>query len=172
MKSFKNEGVIGCLKHFFSEYVRLYGVGQAREWDNFKGTVHLDQQTIQYGEQVIDYQEIEDTVVLSQNPTELMDETLERMVRLAQQQEADELKMLLSAPEAYSWPDLRKNVLNRAIDEINLQIDDMDLQLNVGKRGRKVVHVEIANLFYPRKPNLHDEDFEPVPMVDWMKDFK
>ena len=84
----------------------------------------------------------------------------------------DELKMLLSAPEAYSWPDLRKNVLNRAIDEINLQIDDMDLQLNVGKRGRKVVHVEIANLFYPRKPNLHDEDFEPVPMVDWMKDFK
>ena len=84
----------------------------------------------------------------------------------------DELKMFLSAPEAYSWPDLRKNVLNRAIDEINLQIDDMDLQLNVGKRGRKVVHVEIANLFYPRKPNLHDEDFEPVPMVDWMKDFK
>lgn len=34
----------------FPEYVRLngiYGVGQAREWDNFKGTVHLDQQTIQ-----------------------------------------------------------------------------------------------------------------------------
>ena len=77
----------------FPEYVRLngiYGVGQAREWDNFKGTVHLDQQTIQYGEQVINYQEIEDTVVLSQNPTELMDETLERMVRLAQQQEADD----------------------------------------------------------------------------------
>ena len=70
--------------------MRLYGVGQAREWDNFKGTVHLDQQTIQYGEQVINYQEIEDTVVLSQNPTELMDETLERMVRLAQQQEADD----------------------------------------------------------------------------------
>ncbi len=81
--------------------MRLYGVGQAREWDKFKGTVHLDQQTIQYGEQVIDYQEIENTVVLSQNPTELMDETLERMVRLAQQQEADEqehnTKLLLSA---------------------------------------------------------------------------
>ena len=84
----------------------------------------------------------------------------------------DELKVLLSAPESYNWSQLKQNVLDKAIDEINLQIDDMDLQLNVGKRGRNIVHVEIANLFYPRKPNRHDDDFEPVPMVDWMKDLK
>lgn len=84
----------------------------------------------------------------------------------------DELKVLLSAPETYNWSQFKQNVLEKAIDEINLKIDDMDLQLNVGKRGRNIVHVEIANLFYPRKPKLQDENFEPVPMIDWMKDFK
>lgn len=84
----------------------------------------------------------------------------------------EELKVLLSAPESYSWSDLRKNVLNRAIDEINLLIDDMDLQLNVGKRGRIVTHVEIANIFYPQKPKSKNESSEPVPMIDWLKEFE
>jgi len=84
----------------------------------------------------------------------------------------EELKMKLSAPESYSWSDLRKNVLDRAIDEINLKIEDMELELNTGKRGRKVVHVEISNNFYPRNPKLQNEKSEPVPMIDWLKDFK
>ena len=84
----------------------------------------------------------------------------------------DELKMLLSAPESYNWSQFKQNVLEKAINEINLQIDDMDLQLNVGKRGRNIVHVEIYNRFYPRKPKLDDENSDPVLMIDWMKDFK
>lgn len=82
----------------------------------------------------------------------------------------EDLKFKLSAPESYSWTDLRKNVLNRAIDEINLKIDDMDLHLNVGKRGRQVVHVEIYNNFYPR--NKEETDIKAVPMFDWLKNSK
>lgn len=80
----------------------------------------------------------------------------------------EELKVKLSAPKAYSWSDLRKNVLNRAIDEINLKIDDMDLQLNIGKRGRRVVHVEIYNNFYPRKNYIPTEN--DVPMLDFLNE--
>lgn len=39
-------------------------------------------------------------------------------------------------------------------------------------RGRKVVHLEIYNRFYPRKPKSHDETIEPVPMIDWTEDKK
>lgn len=84
----------------------------------------------------------------------------------------EELKMKLSAPESYSWSDLRKNVLIPAIKEINLQIDDMDLQMNTGKRGRSVVHVEIYNNFYPVKTEKHDKNSTetPVPMINWLKE--
>lgn len=88
----------------YPEYVRLngiYAVGNARESDNFKAKVYLDTQTIQYGEQVIEYQEMEDQVILSKNTTDLMDETLIRMVRLAKGQEADDreqnVRLLLTA---------------------------------------------------------------------------
>lgn len=84
----------------------------------------------------------------------------------------EELKVKLSAPESYSWSDLRKNVLLPAIKEINLEIDDMDLQLNTGKRGRSVVHVEIYNNFYPVKIKKHDKNSTepPVPMINWLKE--
>lgn len=77
----------------FPEYVRLngvYGVGKERERDNFKATVYLNNQTIQYGNHVIEYDETEDNVVLVENPTELMDETLVRMVGLAKSQEMED----------------------------------------------------------------------------------
>lgn len=79
----------------------------------------------------------------------------------------EDLKMKLSAPESYSWSDFRKNVLNPAIDEINLNIEDMDLQMNVGKRGRSVVHVEIANNYYPMKRNPSSGD---IPLFNWLED--
>lgn len=86
----------------------------------------------------------------------------------------EELKVKLSAPESYSWSDLRKNVLLPAIKEINLKIDDMDLQMNTGKRGRNVVHVEIYNNFYPIKAGQDKENSikNPVPMINWLKDLQ
>ncbi len=74
----------------YDEYVRLNGMiqlGDESRMNNFKGTVDLDKQMIRYGEQKIAYEESEGTVVLTENLTELEDETLVRMVRLAKQQE-------------------------------------------------------------------------------------
>lgn len=77
----------------YPEYERLNGIikiGDESRENIFKGTVHLNKQTIQYRDQVIEYEEMDDTVVLSPNPTELEDETFIRMVRLANQQERED----------------------------------------------------------------------------------
>lgn len=79
----------------------------------------------------------------------------------------EELKIKLSAPESYNWSQFKQNVLEKAIDEINRNIKDMDLQMNVGKRGRTVVHIEIYNNFYPVK---HNPDSSKVPLFNWLED--
>lgn len=79
----------------------------------------------------------------------------------------DKLSKLMSAPESYNWSQLKQNVVDKAIDEINLKIDDMDLELHTKKRGRKVVEVDIYNVFYPIKQTNIDS---PVPMINWLKD--
>lgn len=82
----------------------------------------------------------------------------------------DELQVKLSSPKSYNWSQLKQNVLEKAIDEINLKIADMDLQINIGKRGRSVVHVEIYNNFYPIESNRPTQD--DVPMLNWLEDQK
>ena len=57
----------------------------------------------------------------------------------------DEFKEWLGAPESYEYKDLKKNVLKKAIEEINLKIDNMDLEIFQGRYNRKVVQVEIHN---------------------------
>lgn len=76
----------------------------------------------------------------------------------------DEMADMLSAPESYNWSRLKQNVLDRAIDEINLKIEDMDLEVISEKRGRKVTKIEIKNNFYPRKQSTEN----PVPMTNWL----
>ena len=83
-----------------------------------------------------------------------------------------ELIKMMGAPKSYSFGQFNQKVLTPAMDEINLKIDDMDLEIHKGTRGRKVVHVEIYNSFYPRNPKLQDENSEPVPMIDWLKELK
>ena len=51
----------------------------------------------------------------------------------------------MGAPENYEYKQLKQNVLNKAIEEINLKIDDMDLEIFQGRYHRKVVQVEIHN---------------------------
>lgn len=80
----------------------------------------------------------------------------------------DELKIKLSAPETYNWSQFKQNILEKSINEINLKIEDMDLQMNTGKRGRRVVHVEIYNNFYPIKDYVPTEN--DVPMFNWLEE--
>lgn len=66
----------------------------------------------------------------------------------------EELARMMGAPKSYSFGQFNQKVLTPAMDEINLKIDDMDLEIHKGTRGRKVVHVEIYNTFYPRKHSI------------------
>lgn len=57
----------------------------------------------------------------------------------------DQFKDWLGAPETYDYKRLKDNVLKKAVEEINLKIDDMDLEILQARYGRKVVQVEIHN---------------------------
>lgn len=84
------------------------------------------------------------------------------------QSSPEELMKMMSSPKSYSFGQFNQNVLRPAIEEINLKIEDMDLQVAKGTRGRKVVQLEIYNNFYPRKkkqPTKYD-----VPLINWIDD--
>lgn len=57
----------------------------------------------------------------------------------------DEYKEWLGSPENYDYPIFKRNILKKAVEEINLKIEDMDLEIFQARRGRKVVQVEIHN---------------------------
>lgn len=73
----------------------------------------------------------------------------------------------LLTTESYAFKELNKNVIQKAIDEINLKIENMDLQMNIGKRGRSVVHIEIYNNYYPMKRNSSSGD---IPLFNWLEE--
>nr|WP_234987754.1 replication initiation protein [Carnobacterium iners] len=80
----------------------------------------------------------------------------------------DEFKEWLGAPESYAFKDLNKNVFQKAINEINLKINDMELEMFTANRGRKVVQVDIRNHFI-KNINLIDNNLQKVPLDDWTK---
>ena len=47
--------------------------------------------------------------------------------------------------DSYEYKQLKQNILNKAVEEINLKIEDMDLEIFQARYGRKVVQVEIHN---------------------------
>lgn len=84
----------------------------------------------------------------------------------------DEFKEWLGAPESYAFKDLNKNVLQKAITEINLKINDMDLEMLTAKRGRKIVQVDIRNHFIKQNKtanNEHSSQGIKVPLSNWLE---
>ena len=84
----------------------------------------------------------------------------------------DEFKEWLGAPESYAFKDLNKNVLQKAITEINLKINDMDLEMLTAKRGRKIVQVNIRNHFIKQNKaadNEHSGQGIKVPLSNWLE---
>lgn len=81
------------------------------------------------------------------------------------------LQKQLGSPESYTFGQFNQKILTPAIEEINLKIDDMDLSVLQGKRGRKVVALKIHNNFYPKQHDI-TPDKDPVPMVNWLDDLK
>lgn len=80
----------------------------------------------------------------------------------------DDFAEWLGAPKSYTYGRLKDNILNKAIEEINLKIEDMDLELFQARNGRKVVHVEVTNHFV-KNNNSIDKNIRKVPLFDWTK---
>ena len=83
----------------------------------------------------------------------------------------EEFKEWLGAPENYDYNRLKENILKKAVEEINLKIDDMDLEILQGRYGRKVVQVEIHNnwtLQRATEENAEAEYVESITTHDWL----
>lgn len=80
----------------------------------------------------------------------------------------DEFKEWLGAPKSYTFNSLKTQILQKAINDINLKIEDMDLKMFIARRGRKVVQVDIHNKFTSEKQNANNLEPE-VPMFNWLE---
>ena len=71
----------------------------------------------------------------------------------------EEVKEWLGTPKNYTYNQLKEKVLQKAIEEINLKINDMDLVLyqKKKKRGRTVVEIEIHNNAIHRQVDSNSE---------------
>lgn len=81
----------------------------------------------------------------------------------------DEFKEWLGAPKNYDYNRLKENILKKAIEEINLKIDDMDLEILQARHGRKVVQVKIHNNWTVQKAIKETaEDSPQISMHNWL----
>lgn len=81
----------------------------------------------------------------------------------------EEFKDWLGAPKNYNYGRLKENVLKKAIEEINLKIDDMNLEILQGRYGRKVVQVEIHNNWTVQRATAeNDECVTSISTHDWL----
>ncbi|MFB8429544.1 replication initiation protein [Enterococcus faecium] len=77
----------------------------------------------------------------------------------------------LGAPTHYKYNQLKEKVLKKAVEEINLKIDDMSLEILQARRGRKVVQVEIHNNWTIQKAIEKDAENTPnISMHNWLNE--
>ncbi len=82
----------------------------------------------------------------------------------------EEFMEWLGAPKDYEYKDLKRNILKKAVEEINLKIDDMDLEILQGRYGRKVVQVEIHNNWTVQRATKENTEYvESISTHDWLK---
>lgn len=81
----------------------------------------------------------------------------------------EEFKEWLGAPKDYEYKDLKRNILKKAVEEINLKIDDMDLEILQGRYGRKVVQVEIHNNWTVQRATAENaNEIKNITTHDWV----
>ena len=81
----------------------------------------------------------------------------------------EEFMEWLGAPKDYEYKDLKRNILKKAVEEINLKIDDMDLEILQGRYGRKVVQVEIHNNWTVQRATKENTEYvESISTHDWL----
>lgn len=81
----------------------------------------------------------------------------------------EEFMEWLGAPKDYEYKDLKRNILKKAVEEINLKIDDMDLEILQGRYGRKVVQVEIHNNWTVQRATKENTEYvTSISTHDWL----
>lgn len=80
----------------------------------------------------------------------------------------EEFKEWLGAPEDYDYRRLKENILKKAVEEINLKIEDMDLEILQGRYGRKVVQVEIHNNWTVQRSMEEQKEHANITTHDWV----
>lgn len=80
----------------------------------------------------------------------------------------EEFKVWLGAPENYEYKQLKQNILKKAVEEINLKIEDMDLGILQGRYGRKVVQVEIHNNWTVQRATEENNEIGSISTHNWL----
>lgn len=81
----------------------------------------------------------------------------------------EEFKEWLGAPNDYDYRRLKENILKKAVEEINLKIEDMDLEILQGRYGRKVVQVEIHNNWTVQRATAENaNEIKNITTHDWV----
>ena len=81
----------------------------------------------------------------------------------------EEFKEWLGSPKDYTYGQFKDKVLKKAVNEINLKIEDMDLEILQARRGRKVVHVEIHNNWTVQRATEENSKYvESISTHDWL----
>ena len=77
------------------------------------------------------------------------------------------IKNIRCSQKLFIWT-IQSKSFTASHDEINLKIDDMELELYKGSRGRKVVLIKICNNYYPKQDEPKDDTTE-VLIFDYLK---
>ena len=82
----------------------------------------------------------------------------------------EEFKDWLGAPTDYTYGRFKDNVLKKAVEEINLKIEDMDLEILQARRGRKVTQVEIHNNWTVQRATAENNDIGSIATHNWLSE--
>ena len=76
----------------------------------------------------------------------------------------EDFREILSIPNSYQMSDIDKQVLKPIKNELSEFFDPLKIKKIKARKGNRIAMIEFR---FKEK-----QEFEPVPMIDWMKDFK
>ena len=76
----------------------------------------------------------------------------------------EDFREILSIPNSYQMSDIDKQVLKPIKNELSEFFDPLKIKKIKARKGNRIAMIEFR---FKEK-----QEFEPVPMVEWMKDFK
>lgn len=78
-----------------------------------------------------------------------------------------EFKELMNSPSSYSTGQFKQNILDKAIEQINKEIEDMHLVIDCQKKGRRIVNFTITNEF--KSDTANEKYDEESPISNWLE---